>query len=339
MVEITDFFSDAAGNNALGPPDGLPETTSNVQDINNWARENQAATRRQWNAGGWFEYGDGSGPYTAAFLAVNRFEIQGVDVSTRYTPNSKIRITQGATILFGIVSAVVFTAGDTEVTVILEAGVIANATIDRVELGAVADQNPTPIDTLIRDADRDTSVSVEQSPDDDAIVGEADGIQVFRHTTQGGQLPVQPGFSYFDDGVVQQGNVTGAGARYQVKFPAKNFERGSMMNVAFDTMTAVLPGVYHVDVMLSLQNVDERATEINMEIEHSDGRFYRWERDVADLAQNISNYPVAQSRKIDMLQGQTLKIFLQVSGMPGNNVDLIGSTDRNRCEWGVWFLG
>jgi hypothetical protein len=340
MSDVTDWFNTAAGNDQGTPPDFAPEGGVQNADFNNIVRELQASIRREFNSGGWFEYGDGDGPYSAVFVSASQFDILGSDVTARYQPNTKIRITQGATVLFGIISASVVNVSDTRVTVILVSGSIANATIDKVELGDIGGQSPSPVESLIRDADRDTFVTTEQSPDDDAVVGVADGQQVFRGSTKGTQAPLQPGFGYYyEDNSAAQDNATGAGFEWPLVFPTKSWERGAMMDSSGQFMTAVLTGIYDVDVAVALANINENATEVVLEITRSDGVHWRWERDPVQLTGNVTDYPIQMHRKIEMLQGQTLTFTLAVSGMAGNTIDIIGSDDRNRTELSVMLLG
>lgn len=343
MADVTEWFDTAAGNDQGVPPDFAPEGGTVNADFNNIVREMQGSVRREFNSGGWFEYGDGSGPYSATFVSASQFDILGVDVTARYAPNTKVRITQGATVLFGIISASVVNVGDTRVTVILQTGSIANAAIDKVELGDLGGQSPTPVDFLIRDADRDTLVTVEQSPDDDAIVAIADGQQILRGTTQGLTAALQPSLrAYFSASDPAQDNATGAGARYLVLFPTVDKDIGGNFAPTFDTFTALIAGDYLVSVSLALQNINEQFTSLNFDIERSDGEM--WRQAVAGAAGNwisgnMTDFPVQQTRIVPMSQGQTLQIFIGISGLAGNTVDLIGSDDRNRTELAVRLLG
>lgn len=337
MSNVGTWYNTAADNGNLAVPDSTPENTTNVRDFNDAFREAQAAIRRQWNKLGWFEYGDGSGPYSAAYLSASMFEIQGVDARAAYVANSRVCVVQGATTLYGTITASAFSSGDTEVTVEWDSGSLANAAIDSVEIGVGAGALPLP--KSIRDTDRDTYITAEASPDDDQLTHIADGQTVMVESRLGTTKPLQPGFSVAPSATL--GDKTGAGgASYRVVFDTTLWQRGTQFGGTMDIMTAVKTGIYFAHARLVLQNVHPDAENIYLDFVRSDGKKFRTQFSGPDIvATNQSALTVEASQMIRLVSGQTLAVELYIDGMAGNTVDILGTSGNNyRTLWTMLLL-
>lgn len=124
MADI-DQWSIVSANNNSASPDGWPENMAPA-GVNDSARENMRAIRKQWNDAQWFQYGDGDGAATVTWVASNQFKVEGVDVSTEYHVGRRVKVTAATPgTIYGTISAVAFVT-DTTVTVTFDSGSLSN---------------------------------------------------------------------------------------------------------------------------------------------------------------------------------------------------------------------
>ena len=134
MSDIKDWSTTAASNNS-SPPDGFPEGMA-PSAVNNSARELMAAIRTQHEDPAWTDLG-----HTPAYASATTFTI-ATDVTANYAVGRRIRCTD-ATVLYGQITAVVYSAPNTIVTVLLDSGSLS-ASLSAVA-PSVLDENSKPL--------------------------------------------------------------------------------------------------------------------------------------------------------------------------------------------------
>ena len=138
-TNIKDYSTTQASNTSLN---GISVAEGMLpSNLNNAIRALMKNTRDWFNDAQWIEYGDGSGSYTAAYASATSFTIAGVDVTSVYHANRRIKLTATTPgTIFGTISSSTFST-NTTVNVTWDSGSLANETIDNVYIGALSNTN------------------------------------------------------------------------------------------------------------------------------------------------------------------------------------------------------
>ena len=139
MAGIKDYSTTQANNtdlNGISTAEGMLPS-----NLNNAIRALMKNTRDWYNDSQWVEYGDGSGAYTATYASATSFTIAGVDVTSFYHADRRIKIvapTPGT--IYGTISSSSFST-DTTVNVTWDSGNLSNEAITNVFVGALSKTN------------------------------------------------------------------------------------------------------------------------------------------------------------------------------------------------------
>lgn len=154
MSNISTWSKTAASNNSAAP-NGWPETTMLINQINDTGREMMAAVRTQWESKEWLDYG-----HAPTYASASSFTVAG-DQTAAYHANRPIKCTD-ATALYGKVSSSSYASPNTTVNVTLDSGSLSGS-LSAVALGSAATGYPVGVDgirgisaflkTLLDDAD------------------------------------------------------------------------------------------------------------------------------------------------------------------------------------------
>ena len=145
-TNIKDYSTTQANNTSLN---GISVAEGMLpSNLNNAIRALMKNTRDWFNDAQWIEYGDGDGAYTAAYASATSFTIAGVDVTSVYHANRRIKLTATTPgTIFGTISSSSFST-NTTVNVTWDSGSLANEAILNVYIGALSKTN-TSIPTEI----------------------------------------------------------------------------------------------------------------------------------------------------------------------------------------------
>ena len=139
MAGIKDYSTTQANNtdlNGISVAEGMLPS-----NLNNAIRALMKNTRDWYNDSQWVEYGDGSGAYTATYASATSFTIAGVDVTSFYHADRRIKIvapTPGT--IYGTISSSSFST-DTTINVTWDSGNLSNEAITNVYVGAISKTN------------------------------------------------------------------------------------------------------------------------------------------------------------------------------------------------------
>ena len=139
MAGIKDYSTTQANNtslNSINVGEGMLPS-----NLNNAIRALMKNTRDWFNDSQWVEYGDGSGAYTAAYASATSFTIAGVDVTSFYHADRRIKLiapTPGT--IYGTISSSSFST-DTTINVTWDSGSLSNEAISNVYIGALSKTN------------------------------------------------------------------------------------------------------------------------------------------------------------------------------------------------------
>ena len=173
------FWSPTAASNDDSAPDGWPETTMLIGQVNNSARENMAAVRRQWNDAEWFNYGDGDKTPSYSFVSSTVVKVVGGSGAiAEYHAGRRVKYVGAATI-YGTIQSSATNAADLDVTVTWDGGNAVDESFT-LFLSILRAANPAlPERTLPRnyitglttsnnvtDSDHDIDISVGECRDD-----------------------------------------------------------------------------------------------------------------------------------------------------------------------------
>ena len=149
MAGIKDYSSTAANNSSVG---GVSIAEGMLpSNINNALRAILADTREWYNDSQWVIYGDGDASFTFAYASATSFTVAGVDVTSIYHANRRVRITGSSTgTIYGTISSSSFST-DTTVNVTLDSGAIQNETIT-IYLAALSATNRSIPDGVVATA-------------------------------------------------------------------------------------------------------------------------------------------------------------------------------------------
>ena len=139
MAGIKDYSTTQANNtdlNGISTAEGMLPS-----NLNNAIRALMKNTRDWYNDSQWVEYGDGSNGYTASYASATSFTIAGVDVTSFYHADRRIKViapTPGT--IYGTISSSSFST-DTTVNVTWDSGNLSNEAITNVFVGALSKTN------------------------------------------------------------------------------------------------------------------------------------------------------------------------------------------------------
>ena len=139
MAGIKDYSTTQANNtslNSINVGEGMLPS-----NLNNAIRALMKNTRDWFNDSQWVEYGDGSGAYTAAYASATSFTIAGVDVTSFYHADRRIKLvapTPGT--IYGTISSSSFST-DTTINVTWDSGSLSNEAITNVYVAALSKTN------------------------------------------------------------------------------------------------------------------------------------------------------------------------------------------------------
>ena len=139
MAGIKDYSTTQANNtdlNGISTAEGMLPS-----NLNNAIRALMKNTRDWYNDSQWVEYGDGSGAYTAAYASATSFTIAGVDVTSFYHADRRIKViapTPGT--IYGTISSSSFST-NTTVNVTWDSGNLSNEAITNVFVAALSKTN------------------------------------------------------------------------------------------------------------------------------------------------------------------------------------------------------
>ena len=139
MAGIKDYSTTQADNtslNSINVGEGMLPS-----NLNNAIRALMKNTRDWFNDSQWVEYGDGSGAYTAAYASATSFTIAGVDVTSFYHADRRIKLvapTPGT--IYGTISSSSFST-DTTINVTWDSGSLSNEAITNVYVAALSKTN------------------------------------------------------------------------------------------------------------------------------------------------------------------------------------------------------
>jgi hypothetical protein len=139
MAGIKDYSTTQANNTSLN---GISTAEGMLpSNLNNAIRALMKNTRDWYNDSQWVEYGDGSGAYTATYASATSFTIAGVDVTSFYHADRRIKITATTPgTIYGTISSSTFST-DTTVNVTWDSGNLSNEAIDNVYISAISKTN------------------------------------------------------------------------------------------------------------------------------------------------------------------------------------------------------
>jgi hypothetical protein len=149
MAGIKDYSTTAANNTSVGGisiAEGMLPSNINdafrglLKDIREWYNDSQ-----------WVIYGDGDASFTIAYASATSFTVAGVDVTSIYHANRRVKIIGSSTgTIYGTIASSTFST-NTTVTLTLDSGAIQNETIT-VYLAALSATNRSIPDGVVATA-------------------------------------------------------------------------------------------------------------------------------------------------------------------------------------------
>jgi len=135
-------YDTTAANNTATSTSGVSVAEGMLpSNINNAFRDVMADVRQWYNDGQWIEYGDGAGTYTATYASSTSFTIDGVDVTSVYHANRRIKLVASSPgTIYGTVSSTSFST-NTTVNVTWDSGSLSDEAITSVYVGILTNTN------------------------------------------------------------------------------------------------------------------------------------------------------------------------------------------------------
>ncbi len=143
MADIRNW-SELEGNNSEASPNGWPEGMAR-SGVNNSARENMAATRRDYAAGEWIKVYVTTGQAWAATdlnattVRLTPLDAQTIDITSRFPDGSRAKFTGGASAQFGFVVSTSFSTPNTDITITVDDGSDLDAATNSIEISRMRD--------------------------------------------------------------------------------------------------------------------------------------------------------------------------------------------------------
>jgi hypothetical protein len=119
--------------------------------LNNAIRALMVNTREWYNDSQWVIYGDGDGAYTLAYASATSFTVAGIDVTSIYHANRRIKAVGSATgTIYGTISSSTFST-DTTVNVTWDSGSLSNESLN-IYIGGLSATNTSIPEGIITSA-------------------------------------------------------------------------------------------------------------------------------------------------------------------------------------------
>jgi len=142
MAGIKDYSTTQANNtdlNGISVAEGMLPS-----NLNNAIRALMKNTREWYNDSQWVIYGDGDGAYTSAYASATSFTIAGVDVTSVYHANRRIKAVGSTTgTIYGTISSSTFST-DTTVNVTWDSGSLVSESLEIYIGGLTATNSSIP---------------------------------------------------------------------------------------------------------------------------------------------------------------------------------------------------
>jgi hypothetical protein len=169
MAGIKDYSTTQASNtdlNGISTAEGMLPS-----NLNNAIRALMKNTREWFNDAQWIEYGDGDGAYTSSYASATSFTIAGVDVTSIYHANRRIKITATTPgTIYGTITSSSFST-DTTVVVSWDSGNLSNEAISNVYVAALSQTNDSiPEDSISAEKIKSNAVTTAKI-NADAVTG------------------------------------------------------------------------------------------------------------------------------------------------------------------------
>ena len=149
MAGIKDYSTTNANNadlNGISVAEGMLPS-----QLNNAIRALMVNTREWYNDSQWVIYGDGDGAYTLAYASATSFTVAGIDVTSIYHANRRIKAVGSATgTIYGTISSSTFST-DTTVNVTWDSGSLSNESLT-IYIGGLSATNTSIPEGIITSA-------------------------------------------------------------------------------------------------------------------------------------------------------------------------------------------
>ena len=149
MAGIKDYSTTNANNtdlNGISVAEGMLPS-----QLNNAIRALMVNTREWYNDSQWVIYGDGDGAYTLAYVSATSFTVAGIDVTSIYHANRRIKAVGSTTgTIYGTISSSTFST-DTTVNVTWDSGSLSNESLT-IYIGGLSATNTSIPEGIITSA-------------------------------------------------------------------------------------------------------------------------------------------------------------------------------------------
>ena len=149
MAGIKDYSTTNANNtdlNGISVAEGMLPS-----QLNNAIRALMVNTREWYNDSQWVIYGDGDGAHTLAYASATSFTVAGIDVSSIYHANRRVKAVGSATgTIYGTISSSTFST-DTTVNVTWDSGSLSNESLT-IYIGGLSATNTSIPEGIITSA-------------------------------------------------------------------------------------------------------------------------------------------------------------------------------------------
>jgi len=149
MAGIKDYSTTNANNtdlNGISVAEGMLPS-----QLNNAIRALMVNTREWYNDSQWVIYGDGDGAHTLAYASATSFTVAGIDVTSIYHANRRVKAVGSATgTIYGTISSSTFST-DTTVNVTWDSGSLSNESLT-IYIGGLSATNTSIPEGIITSA-------------------------------------------------------------------------------------------------------------------------------------------------------------------------------------------
>ena len=149
MAGIKDYSTTNANNtdlNGISVAEGMLPS-----QLNNAIRALMVNTREWYNDSQWVIYGDGDGAYTLAYASATSFTVAGIDVTSIYHANRRVKAVGSTTgTIYGTISSSTFST-DTTVNVTWDSGSLSNESLT-IYIGGLSATNTSIPEGIITSA-------------------------------------------------------------------------------------------------------------------------------------------------------------------------------------------
>ena len=250
------------GTNTVSVAEGMLPS-----NINNAFRSVMADIRQWFNDGQWIEYGDGAGTYTATYASATSFTIDGVDVTSIYHANRRIKLvapTPGT--IYGTISSTSFST-NTTVNVTWDSGSLSNEAITNVYIGILSKTNTSIPEGIVATATlADGSVTTAKLAADavtnakiadDSIDSEhyVDGSIDTAHIADSQITTAKINDSAVTSAKIADGTIVNADVNASAAIDATKIHDGTISNTEFGYLNGVTSAIQtQIDTKLTASN-------------------------------------------------------------------------------------